>query len=52
MAYDPQHPGRVALHPPFRFSDKADKPLFQILDPICIVNDGVIFYLIEQAING
>ena len=52
MADDPHHSGRIPLDPYIRFTDKTDYALFQIIDSISVVNDGMVFYFIEQAINS
>ena len=52
MANDPHHPGRVTLHPFFRLTDKADNALLQVIDAAGVVNDGMIFYLVEEAVDG
>ena len=52
MADNPHHPGRVALHPFFRFANKTDNALLQVIDAAGVVNDGMIFYLVKEAVDG
>ena len=52
MADNPHHPGGVPLDPYIRLTDKTDYALFQVIDSISVVNDGMVFYFIEYAING
>ena len=52
MADHPQDAHRVAGEAPVRVADHADEPRLQVPHPADVVDDGAVFDLVEQGVDG